>query len=222
MKTNVDLSTLSDGIIYQLFDLAPTDTDGCIDCSECCHGIGETAQLNPYDVYAIGKALNKSFDVLVTEHIEIRPYNRFRMPYLKMVGSDESCSFLSKSGRCEIHAHRPDVCRLFPLGRVYAEKDYAYFFQPNACVKSELLPIVVDQWIGIERYEENHDFLLVWRQVLKAFDFRLRFVYDPTEKNALVDFFLSAFYAEFLDSDDDFYGAFYKVLPNVKKKLGIL
>lgn len=222
MKTNVDLSTLSDGKIYQLFDLAPTDTEGCIGCSECCHGIGETAQLNPYDVYAIGKALKTSFDVLVKERIVIQPFNRLRMPYLKMVGSDERCSFLSTSGRCEIHAHRPDVCRLFPLGRVYTDEDFAYFFQPDACVKSELLPIVIDNWIGIERYEENHDFLLTWRQILKAFDFKLRFVHDSAEKEALIKVFLDTFYSDFLDSDDDFYTLFYKALPGVKKNLGIL
>ena len=222
MKTNVDLSTLSDGKIYELFDLAPTDTQGCTGCSECCHGIGETAQLNPYDVYAIGKALNLQFDDLINYRIQIQPFNRFKMPYLKMMGSNERCSFLNNSGRCEIHAHRPDVCRLFPLGRAYSQDDFAYFFQPDACVKTDLLPITVSKWISIDRYEENRVFLLNWRQVLKAFDFKLRFVYDTAEKETLMNDFLAAFYGDLLASEDDFYGAYYKALPEAKKKLGIL
>jgi len=139
-----------------------------------------------------------------------------------MVGDDKRCSFLSVEGRCTVHHFRPNICRLFPLGRVYAEDDFKYFLQVNACVKSELFEVDINTWMGIEDYTANKLFLLEWYKILKALTFRLKFVHDAADKNRIDQLLLSLFYNNTLEKQYDFYDVFQKNTPIAKKKLGIL
>ena len=51
MKRNVSLAEISDGRLYKASDMVKADCGGCNGCSRCCHGMGNSIILDPYDVY---------------------------------------------------------------------------------------------------------------------------------------------------------------------------
>ena len=135
-----------------------------------------------------------------------------------MNDDDKKCSFLNNEGRCNIHSKRPNICRLFPLGRVYQDDDFKYFLQVGNCSKNDLKEIGVKEWIGIDNYEENRLFILEWHKFIKALTFRLKFVRDELEIKNMNQIVLDNFY----NINFDFYNEFNKRLPKVKSLLGII
>ena len=75
--------------------------------------------------YNLGK--NENFDTLLANYLELNVVDGMVLPNLKMAGEEEACPFL-KDGRCSIHGYRPGICRLFPLGRIYEENGFKYFY----------------------------------------------------------------------------------------------
>lgn len=221
MKQAVCIDAISDGKRYDINDMVKIDTGGCPGCSACCHGVGELVELTPFDAWAMMKNLDMTFDQLLTDKLELRLEDRLMLPYLKMHGEAQRCCFLGVDDRCTIHPFRPNICRLFPLGRVYEDGDFRYFLQTGACPLRSVSKIKVKKWIGIESYKENKQFLLDWYGVMKALSFRLKFVRDPEELSRYQETLLDTFYR----TDwyrGDFYAAFYNVLPDAKNRLGIL
>lgn len=216
------LDEISDGKLYDIKDLVKADADGCDGCSACCHGVGELVELTPFDVYEMAKGSKLSFDELLRDKIVLRENNKIMVPYLNMEGDDERCSFLSTEGRCSIHGHRPNICRLFPLGRAYMDNDFKYFVQVDACTKPKLGKVKVKKWIGIENYNENKKFILVWYQLLKALSFRVKFIRDDDALKSLNDYLIDTCYRKMLDEKDSFYDAFFEILPQVKDEMGIM
>ena len=163
--------------------------------------------------YSLYKGKNK---------IELRQNNKILLPYLKMQDKDKRCSFLNKENRCMIHSKRPNICRLFPLGRAYQDDDFKYFLQVGNCPKEDLKDVKVKSWIGIENYDENKRFILEWYKFIKALTFRLKFVRDEEEIKAINKTLLDGCYRIKIKEDEDFYSVFLKDLPNIKNILGII
>lgn len=222
MKSLRTLEGISDGRIYDIEDMVKADTGGCDGCSACCHNVGDLVVLTPFDVYEIASHLNVSFDELLINKLELREYNKILLPHLKMHGDSKRCSFLNGEDRCEIHGHRPNICRLFPLGRVYEEDDFKYFLQVGNCIKPNLEKVKVKEWIGIENYQENKAFILAWHRLLKALTFRLKFIRDDEERGTINQYLLNTFYQITLKDGEDFYSAFFRCLPEAKNHLGII
>ena len=223
MNREINLTEISDGKLYDIDDLVRADASGCGGCSACCHGVGDLVQLNPYDTFEISKALQTNFDALMDEHFVLRPKGKLLFPYLKMLGENEKCVFLSDQGRCVIHEHRPGICRLFPLGRVYDDHgDFKYVLLKKACVKPKLEKVKVEKWLGINDYEANKAFILEWYKLNKALEFRMKFVRDSAEIEAINQYLFDVFYRIEAPTVIDFYRYFYKRLPEAKNHLGIL
>lgn len=122
MKRNVSLEEISDGRLYGYNDMVKADCHGCRGCHKCCTGMGNSVILDPYDMWRIRKGLNKSLQEFLEEgKVELHVVDGCILPNLAMTGTEEACGFLDREGRCSIHAFRPGVCRLFPLGRYYEE-----------------------------------------------------------------------------------------------------
>lgn len=51
------------------------------------------------------------------------------LPNLLLTGEDEHCTLLDDNGRCSIHESRPGFCRMFPLGRIYENGTFSYFYR---------------------------------------------------------------------------------------------
>ena len=216
------LEHISDGKIYDIEDTVAADTRGCNGCSACCHSVGDLVVLTPFDVYEITKQVNQSFNQLLDSHLTLREKNKIQLPYLKMQGPTERCSFLDQEDRCSIHAARPNICRLFPLGRIYEQDTFKYFLQVGSCPKPNLTPVKVKQWIGIDHYDQNKAFILAWHGLIKALTFRLKFVRDETTLKQINDYLIHTFYCMHIPEGEDFYTTFFKHLPEAKKELGII
>lgn len=221
MKTNIDLTAISDGRLYDINDLVKVDTGGCQGCSACCHGVGDLVELTPYDVYEMTRRLNLSFEDLLDEHLALRLENGLLLPHLGMQGPDEKCSFLDADGRCTIHSARPGICRLFPLGRVYEQDSFRYFLQAGACVKPRLEKVKIKKWIGIQHYAANKAFIVAWYQLLKALAFRVKFIREEEALHGFRQEVLQSFY-RIGPEVEDFYAEFYRILPEAKERLGVL
>jgi len=222
MRTLESLEGISDGKIYDIKDMVKADAGGCDKCSACCEGVGDLVELTPFDVFEITRHLNKSFDALLGEKLELHEHNKIMLPHLKMQGAKDSCSFLNNKGRCSIHNHRPNICRLFPLGRVYMEDDFKYFLQVGACTKPKLGKVKVKKWIGIENYKENKAFILSWHNFIKALKFRLKFVRDEQELSEINKYIQDTFFKYPLEEDLEFYKVFEVRLKDAKDKLGVI
>ena len=214
------LEEISDGKLYDIQDTVKADTCGCNGCSDCCCDVGDLVVLTPFDVYEIVSYLDVEFDELLGNKIELRENNKILLPYLKMQDDNKNCSFLNKEGRCTIHSKRPNICRLFLLGRVYKDDNFKYFLQVGKCPKENLKDVKVSEWIGIENYDNNKKFILEWYKFIKALTFRLKFVRDEKELEEINQILLDSCYR--INIKEDFYSVFLKHLPEVKNRLGII
>lgn len=221
MQFNIRLDAVSDGRLYDINDLVKADTGGCDGCSACCHGVGEMVVLTPFDVFAMVHHLKMPFDELLGHHLELCSDDKVLLPHLKMQGEQERCSFLDQDNRCSIHSSRPNICRLFPLGRVYEQHDFKYILQVGACTKAKLGKIKVKKWIGIQDYAANKGFIMAWYQLLKALTFRVKFIRNDQELKAIQTDMLDTFY-RMPPETEDFYTEFSNRLPEAKSRLGIL
>lgn len=50
MERNWDLSERTDGRLYTKNDMVKAGCNDCKGCSACCHGMGESIVLDPYDI----------------------------------------------------------------------------------------------------------------------------------------------------------------------------
>ncbi len=214
------LEEISDGKLYDIQDTVKADTCGCNGCSDCCCDVGDLVVLTPFDIYEMVNYLGAEFDELLGNKIELRENNKVLLPYLKMQDDNKNCSFLSKEGRCTIHSKRPNICRLFPLGRVYKDDNFKYFLQVGNCPKENLKDVKVSEWIGIENYDNNKKFILEWHKFIKALTFRLKFVRDEKELEKINQILLDSCYR--INIKEDFYSVFLKYLPEIKNRLGII
>lgn len=221
MRIEKSLEYISDGSIYDIEDIVNADARGCEGCSLCCYHVGELVELSPYDVFQLKKATHLSFEDLLLDKIQLITNNKISIPYLKMK-EDNGCSFLDAENRCSIHQYRPNICRLFPLGRVYLKDEFKYFLQVNACTKPVLYPIKIEHWLGIKQYEHNKAFIMLWYHLLKALSFRMKFIYDEEELKQMNEYLINVFYRVDHEEDHEFYIQFSNTIIEAKKKLSII
>jgi len=89
----------------------------CTKCGRCCLD-REDILLTARDIYRISGYLNMKPLAFFRTYCEsyIGESSRIPVVRLKPQGNAKRCVFL-KSKKCEIHAAKPSVCALFPLGR---------------------------------------------------------------------------------------------------------
>lgn len=169
MLREVTMEDISDGRIYELNDMVKCDTGDCKDCHKCCGGMGTSIVIDPYDVWRLKKELNLGFENLLQKsYIELNMVDGLILPNLKMNEKD-TCSFLDENGRCSIHAARPGICRIFPLGRVYDENGFKYFVQKGQCAKEKsLAKTKVKKWIDTEDLTINQKYILKWHNLIRT------------------------------------------------------
>ena len=167
MKRNVDIMDISDGRLYEAGDMVKADTGGCGGCWACCHGMGTSIILDPYDVWRLQTEAGLGFEALLEKQVELNVVDGIILPNLKMQGSGETCAFLDPCGRCSIHAARPGVCRLFPLGRYYEGRDFRYFLQVQECKKENRSKVKVKKWVDTPRLAAYEEYIRRWHYFLE-------------------------------------------------------
>ena len=100
----------------------PPFSYNCLRCNECCHG--KLIQVNPYEILKIANRLEISTSEVLSTYIMTD------QPYLRQV-ENAACIFLGKDG-CQIHSHRPTVCRIYPLGRFKDGENREFFINAKS------------------------------------------------------------------------------------------
>lgn len=219
MKRNIDIKEISDGKLYGPNDMVKADCRGCEGCSACCHGMGTSIVLTPLDIYRLEKELNASLGELMTKGVELNLADGVILPNLAMRGEKEACAFLNDSGRCTIHGARPDICRLFPLGRIYEEKGFRYFLQVYECEKKDRLKVKVKKWIDIPDPARHDKFISDWHAYLKKQEEILENDSSDESRKAVSMGILNTFYVRNYDRTKDFYEQFYERLEETEAVL---
>ncbi len=218
MERYVDIRDISDGKRYQLRDMVKVGCDDCKGCSACCQGMGNSIILDPYDVYRLTTGLNRKFEELLIDKIDLNVVEGIILPNLKMAGEKERCNFLDENGRCSIHAYRPGICRIFPLGRIYENGGFTYILQTNECKKENRSKVKVKKWIDTPDIEKNQQFINEWHYFLKDISARLPDLPQETVKKIDMTI-LNVFFVTLYQGNRDFYEQFEERMESVKKIL---
>jgi len=210
MKRNCSLDEISDGNLYNRDDLVEVSCNGCKGVATCCHGMGKSIVLDPFDIYRLTSNLNNTFSDLLLDKIELNVVDGIILPNLKMTGTLEACAFLNKEGRCSIHAYRPGICRIFPLGRYYENHEFKYILQTNECRNNSKTKMKVSKWIDTKDVVKNEQFLLDWHYLLNDMEDIIQKAQDENLTKNINMYILNIFYVRKYDANADFYIQFKK------------
>lgn len=219
MKRDVDINEISDGKFYRENDLVKADCNDCKGCSSCCQGMGESIILDPLDIYNLTKALQVRFEELLANAIELNVVDGVILPNMKMNEGTDACFFLDKDGRCSIHAFRPGICRLFPLGRFYEDQDFKYFIQVHECKHPNKTKVKVKKWIDTPDLPNNHKYIVDWHYFIDDVQTKLLTCGDDELMKKIDLFLLQHFFMEPYNLEESFYEQFDLRLMNAKKIL---
>lgn len=217
MKRNVSLEDISDGRLYSSNDMVKADCHGCQGCSQCCRGMGKSIILDPLDCYRIAKGLGKELAELIGSAVELNVVDGVILPNLRMVGEAETCAFLNTDGRCNIHADRPGICRLFPLGRYYENGSFRYFLQTGECTRKARSKVKVSKWIDTPQTACYEEFVNTWHYLLNQVEHLVLESKDEVFCKNLNMFLLNTFYLTPYETGRDFYGQFEERLQRFRE-----
>lgn len=220
MKRNVDINEISDGRFYTGNDMVKADTGGCAGCSACCHGMGTSIILDPYDVYRLCEELKTGFEELLQGPLELNVVDGIILPNLKMQGEEEACTFLDDQGRCRIHKVRPGVCRLFPLGRFYEGRDFRYFLQVHECKKTNRAKVKVKKWLDTPELAKYEAYIRTWHYFLEDVQHLLDSSENDTLRKQVNMYLLQEFFVKAW-SEEGFYPQFEERLAAAKRFVGL-
>lgn len=216
MERNVSMKEISDGKLYGLNDLVKADCNDCKGCFACCQGMGSSIVLDPLDIYRLTMELKVTFEQLLKDRIELNVVDGMILPNLKMIGELEQCSFLNREGRCSIHPYRPGICRLFPLGRYYENKNFQYFLQVHECKKENKTKVKVRKWIDTPDIQSNEQFIIDWHYFLKDLQIAIKSSEDEQWIKTINMYVLNSFYIKTYDININFYVQFQERLKEAK------
>lgn len=185
------------------------------------YGDGEVIVLDPFDAYRLQQGLGLDMTALLNGgKVELNVVDGLILPNLKMVGAEETCAFLNEAGRCSIHASRPGICRLFPLGRYYENGDFKYFLQTGECKETNRSKVKVSKWIDTPNPLQNHDFICRWHYFLNEMEEVVGNLEDMELGKRLNMLLLQFFYLNPYHVEQDFYRQFEERMEQFRSLLG--
>lgn len=221
MERNINMAEVSDGKLYGLNDMVKAGCEDCVGCSACCHGMGSSIVLDPYDIYRLTAEREQTFEQLLAGKIELNVVDGMILPNLSMNGPEEACAFLDAEGRCSIHPHRPGICRLFPLGRLYEDRSFQYFLQVHECRRENRTKVKVKKWIDTPEVKRYEDFICRWHYFLKDLAEANRAVSDAEREKAVNVYVLQTFFMMPYEAGRDFYEQFEERMARAAAALGM-
>ena len=146
--------------------MAKLGCNDCAGCSACCKGMGNSVVLDPYDVWRLERGLGIPFAQMIGQQVMLSVVDGLILPSLNME-STGACPFLNKEGRCSIHAFRPGICRLFPLGRYYHDGGFSYVLMTGECKAENRSKVKIEKWLGEPNLKAYEQFVMQWKNVLE-------------------------------------------------------
>lgn len=228
MKRNVSLEEISDGKLYSRNDMVKAGCQDCRGCSDCCGGMGNSVILDPMDIYRLTVPFGLSFEALMADKIELNVVEGIILPNLKMSSGSETCAYLNAEGRCSIHAYRPGICRLFPLGRYYTPKEeweqkgrgFRYFLQVHECPMPNKTKVKVEKWMDTPNLRRYEQFICDWHYFLEDVEARIAQEREEETIRNINLFLLKLFYMKAY-SGEDFYPQFEARMAQAKDVLDL-
>lgn len=215
MKREIDIKEISDGKLYDLNDMVRADCKDCEGCSACCRGMGNSIVMDPLDVFRLTKGLDCTFEALLQNQAELNVVDGIVLPSIRMGEEGEACGFLDGKGRCSVHAFRPGICRLFPLGRIYTEEGIRYFLQIYECAKKNRTKVKVRSFMDNPDGKRYDKFIADWHDFLKKAENEIEKQNDPNFTRQLSMNVLKMFYLTPYEKEQDFYDQFGKRLEAI-------
>ncbi len=207
-------------------------TKDCAGCSVCCHGMDNMIVLDPYDVFRLGRDGGLSFDdLLAKKYISLSVIDSLVLPCLAMretenagkePGTEEGenpCMFLNEEGRCSIHAYRPGLCRLYPLGRYYEGNDFSYILQVHECGRMKT-KVRISQWLGEPQLPVYEQYIKDWHRLVRD----LGNLVDSSSRELggrLCVQLLQTFFRRGWDYTSSFYPQFDQLLPESRRAFSL-
>lgn len=207
---------------YTANDMVRADCQGCAGCSDCCRGMGESIIVDPYDAMLLEKGCSGSFGELLEKHLELHVEEGLILPNLRMDQKTDRCTFLDAAGRCSIHAFRPGLCRLFPLGRIYENGSFRYYLQRYECKNTNRSKIKVSKWLEIPELGKYENYITKWHYLLKDMQKQITRLQDDQFTKDISMYLLNAFYVEMFDGIDTFFEEFEDRYQKMCKLLKVL
>lgn len=180
--------------LLDIEDMARIGCHDCKGCYACCQEMGSSVLLTPYDVHALSLHLHMSADALFEEWLSLSVIDGLIQPSMAMNGVGERCHALTSEGRCSIHAVRPAICRLFPLGRQYTSSGIKYFVLKDACPASGKTKVKISKWVEAPAFKEQEIFLQQWHALKKRCMKKLEEQQDEAFHGQLCMYVLQLFY----------------------------
>lgn len=208
--------------LYSSTDMVKADCNGCHGCSDCCRGMGQSIILDPLDIHRLKTNLGLGFQGLMQNKIELQAAEGTILPNLKMNQEGESCAFLNREGRCSIHAFRPGLCRIFPLGRYYENGKFSYYLQSSQCPMTSRSKVKVSKWVDTPDLKRYEAFVTRWHYFLKDMKEFLEGMKDEQLTRELNMYVLNSFYVEDFNGDGDFYEQFENKLRKTEKLIEVM
>jgi len=222
VRREVSMEEISDGKLYTANDLVKADCNDCRGCSACCQKMGQSIVLDPLDIYRLTFGLRQKFEELLADKLELNVVEGIILPNLQMSGTEEKCAFLNAEGRCSVHAIRPGICRLFPLGRYYDGKSFQYFLQIHECKKENRTKVKVKKWIDTPDLKKNEKYISDWHYFLTDMQKTLATLQNDEKVKKINMLILQTFFLEPYHQEEDFYVQFYDRLEKLKTSLQLL
>lgn len=225
MEREIDLQEISDGKFYGPNDMVKAGCNDCVGCSLCCHEMGKSIILDPYDIFQMEKGLGISFEELLKDRLELNVVDYIIQPNLKMVNKEERCGFLNVEGRCSIHSFRPGFCRMFPLGRIYEDNGFRYFLQVHECPHPGKTKVKLKRWLDIPELGKYEAYIRDWHFFLKDVQRIIKETENDEITRNLNMYLLNQFYVKAYEvtgsggEKADFYRQFYMRLREAEQRI---
>ncbi|MDO4343826.1 MAG: YkgJ family cysteine cluster protein [Eubacteriales bacterium] len=220
MKREVAVDDLKK--LYTAGDMARVGCNGCQGCCDCCRGMGSSVVLDPLDIYRLVRGLQMDFSGLMEKYLELNAVDGVVLPNLQMASEKECCGFLNEEGRCAIHAFRPGLCRLFPLGRYYENGTFRYFLQKKECRMEPKTKVRISKWLGEPELKKYEAYILAWHNLLEEIQELLAGEKDEQLAKDMSVYLLNSFYIKGYRMDEEFYVQFEERREQMEKLLSVL
>ncbi len=154
----------------------------CLVCGKCCKNRSDII-LTTRDLYNIASLLSRTPEYIVERYCDVYIGQDSRIPIvrLKPVGDEQVCSLL-RNKKCIVHAAKPTVCALYPLGRgVMIDENVdgteklepKYFLQPDTCGTKEQTH-TVRSWLNCFGIPIEDEFYQLWNETIHFLSTRFR------------------------------------------------
>jgi len=177
MPTQEELREITENLNAMSISIDGTFNFSCSGCGNCCKH-REDILLNARDIFNIAKQLGMTTAKVQQQYGDTYIGQSSRIPVIRLApkGPQRICPMLV-GNRCKVHAAKPIVCALFPLGRYIAcenekgslsdsKTEIGYVLMPTAC--GDKHTITVRSWLDSFGIPVEDPFFISWHECVLA------------------------------------------------------